>query len=544
MRDKLLMMNVMVILCLFASMACPAQEAVITLETLLNEMTDRDRVARFPDPEYRLRQQSSYHRDAKTPKDPEGWFANKDRGFFIRTEVNDGREEWVLMDVEGPGAMGRTWMPDPRITPMVLSGRRKAPTEFGTLRVYLDGNPEPVLEGMPYDLLHWPYPFGHKSLSSTVSYLPFPWAKSCKITLDIVPQYFIFTYREYAEGTKVETLTMNTLAAAKKEMKRIGDVLVEADNPSGNWRKSLGETLEPGAEISLKLPAGTHAIRTLSVKLGAYDNPQVTRSMVLKIEFDNQETVWAPVGDFFGTGVGLHPFKGWYRSVAKDGTMTCRWVMPYQQSAKVSLVNLLDTPVEAQLKVVVASWEWDDRSMYFHGSWRHKANIKTMPRSDWNYITLKGRGVYVGDTLTVWNPVKIWWGEGDAKIWVDGESFPSIFGTGTEDYYAYSYGGQNRSFYEHPFHAQVRVMDFDQNYEGEVPIIRVTQGYSTETRTRAIDAMPFGKSLQVDMEIWHWEECEVDYSVATYWYARTGTECNAEPAPKKAQQNIRKLSNE
>ncbi len=536
------MMNVVAMLCLFVSAACPAQEAVITLETLLNEMTDRDRVARFPEPEYRLRQQSSYHRDSKTPDDPEGWFANKDRGAFIRTEVNNGRKEWVLMDARGAGAMGRTWMPDPRITPVVLSGRRPAPKNQGTLRIYLDGNPDAALEGPTYDLMNGPYPFGHKSLSSAVSYLPFPWAKSCKITMDVEPQYFIFTYREYAGGVKVKTFTMDDLAAAKNEMKRVGELLVNPENASGNWSKSLSKTIAPGEEIAVELPAGPHAIRTLSVKLGSYDNPQATRSLVLKIEFDGQETVWAPVGDFFGAGVGLHPFKGWYRTVSEDGTMTCRWVMPYQRSAKVGLANLHGEAIEAQLDVVAGPWNWDGRSMYFHANWRHESNIKTIPRSDWNYITLNGQGVYVGDTLTMWNPVEIWWGEGDAKIWVDGESFPSIFGTGTEDYYAYSYGGQNRKFYEHPFHAQVRSMHFDQNYKGEVPIIRITQGYNTETRTRVIDSMPFGKSLQVDMEIWHWEECEVDYSVATYWYARPGATCNVEASPENARQSVRKLS--
>ncbi|MHC4631564.1 MAG: DUF2961 domain-containing protein, partial [Planctomycetota bacterium] len=135
-----------------------------------------------------------------------------------------------------------------------------------------------------------------------------------------------------------------------------------------------------------------------------------------------------------------------------------------------------------------------------------------------------------------------WWGEGDAKIWVDGESFPSIFGTGTEDYYAYSYGGQNRRFYDHPFHAQVRVMDFDQNYRGQVPIVRVTRGYSTETRTRAIDSMPFGESLQVDMEIWHWADCQVDYNAATYWYARPGAICNVNPSPEGAKRKVKKIA--
>ncbi len=543
MCKKLLATSIIVLLCLWAPAARSARAGVVTFGTLLDEMVDRDRIARFPTPEYRLRQQSSYDRGSKAPDNPRGWFANRDRGHFIRTEENNGRKEWVLMEHEGAGAMGRTWMPDPRITPMVLSGRREAPANLGTLRIYLDGKSEPALQGPTYDLFNGTtiasYPFGHKSLSSAVSYLPIPWAKGCKITMDVEPQYYIFTYREYADGTEVKTFTTDDLKAAQRKMKRTGEMLVNPESaPSTN---SLSKTIEPKGEVSLELAGGTHAVRTLSVKLGSYDNPQVTRSVVLRIDFDGQETVWCPVGDFFGTGVGLHPFKGWYRTVAKDGTMTCRWVMPYRRSAKVSLLNLHGQTVQAQLDASVGDWQWDGRSMYFHGSWRHQSDINTMPRSDWNYITLNGRGVYVGDTLTIWNPKEIWWGEGDGKIWVDGESFPSIFGTGTEDYYAYSYGGQNRGFYEHPFHAQVRVMDFDQNYAEEIPIVRVTQGYSTETRSRAIDCMPFGQSLQVDMEIWHWQKCRVNYNAATYWYARPGTTCNINPSPQGARRRVEKL---
>ncbi|MBL7188037.1 MAG: DUF2961 domain-containing protein [Phycisphaerae bacterium] len=542
---KKLLMTTIMLHCLLAPVARAARARVITLETLLDEMVDRDQIARFPVPQYRLRQQSSYDRGSKTPDDPEGWFANKDRGHFIRTETNNGRKEWVLAEHNGAGTMGRTWMPDPRITPMVLSGRRQAPTELGTLRVYLDGESEPALEGPTYDLFNGTtitsYPFGHKSLSSAVSYLPIPWAKGCKITMDVEPQYYIFTYREYAEGTKVRSFTTGDLKRARNKMRLAGHRLVKPKRAPGKHGESLSRTVAPRGEVSVKLPAGTNAICELSVKLGSYDDPQVTRSVVLRIDFDGRETVWCPIGDFFGTGVGLHPFKGWYRTVTRDGTMTCRWVMPYLKSAKVSLLNLHNRPVQAELEVAIGGWDWDDRSMYFHSSWRHQSNIKTMPRSDWNYITLNGRGVYVGDTLTIWNPKEIWWGEGDAKIWVDGESFPSIFGTGTEDYYAYSYGGQNRRFYEHPFHAQVRVMDFDQNYTQEIPIVRVTQGYSTETRTRTIDAMPFGQSLQVDMEIWHWAKCEVNYNVATYWYARPGTTCNVDPSPEGAKRRVEKL---
>ena len=62
-------------------------------------------------------------------------------------------------------------------------------------------------------------------------------------------------------------------------------------------------------------------------------------SVLLRMEFDGKETVWCPVGDFFGSGIGLNPFQGWYRTVADDGTMTCRWVMPYRESGKISVLN-------------------------------------------------------------------------------------------------------------------------------------------------------------------------------------------------------------
>ena len=86
---------------------------------------------------------------------------------------------------------------------------------------------------------------------------------------------------------------------------------------------------------------------------------------MLKIEFDGKETVWCPIGDFFGSGIGLNPVQGWYRTVAEDGTMTCRWVMPYQKSGKVSVVNFSEQPVNVDLGVKTGDWKWDDRSMYF-----------------------------------------------------------------------------------------------------------------------------------------------------------------------------------
>ncbi|QDV41123.1 hypothetical protein Enr13x_09610 [Stieleria neptunia] len=518
-----------VLLCLSAPSVGAGE--TVTITSLLDEMIDRDSVARFPEQQFRLKQHSSYNRASNTPEDPEGWFANGDYNRppngrnFIRTEENSGRKEWVLMDHQGPGAIVRTWMP--------WHNPNNGGTEIN-LRIYLDGAEEPALEGNMLSMFDgsgvFPFPFAHPSLRSAVSFFPIPFAKRCKVTTDQMPFFFQFTFRAYDEGTPVKTFTMADFQAAKDLTTKTGKTLLNPTVSGAGEPLRFSASLGNQDEQSLELPAGTAAVRELSVKLGSYADPKVTRQVVLKMQFDGKQTVWCPIGDFFGSGIGLNPVQGWYRTVAEDGTMSCRWVMPYQNGGKVSLVNYSGEPVDAELEVKTGAWTWDERSMYFHAGWRGQYPVSTRPYSDWNYVTLKGRGVYVGDTLTIMNPVERWWGEGDEKIWVDGEDFPSIFGTGTEDYYAYSWGGRSTDFYEHPFHAQ----PFSHRYNKlnrKTTDERNTHGFSVETRSRSLDTMPFGSSLQLDMEIWSWSECEMGYGVGMYWYGFQDTTSNRKPEP-------------
>ncbi|MDF7799032.1 DUF2961 domain-containing protein [Pontiellaceae bacterium B1224] len=520
---------------LLSVLVAEAREPV-SIESLLNEMVDRDSVARFPNTDFRLKQESSYNRASVTPDEPKGWFTNHDFNSndkdhnFVRIEENNGQKEWVLMDHEGPGAIVRTWMP--------FMKPDKPDTDI-EIRIYLDGSKEPVLEGNMLGLLDGtgliPYPLAHQSLRSAVSFFPIPYAKSCKVTVTGRPFFYQFTYREYAEGTPVKTFTKADFEKAKSLTEKVGQRLLNPQLPEFESPLALKKTLQPNQEEKLKLPSGeAAAIRELLVKLESYDDPTVTRSVVLKMEFDGQETVWCPIGDFFGCGIGLNPFQGWYRTVEEDGTMRCRWVMPYKNSGSISVVNLGDQPVDVLLEATTEPWKWDDRSMYFNAAWRGQYPVSTRPMSDWNYVTLQGRGVYVGDTLTIMNPVEKWWGEGDEKIWVDGEDFPSIFGTGTEDYYAYSWGGRSTDFYEHPFHAQPFCYKYNKLNRKTDAKERNTQGFSTETRTRSLDTMPFGSSLQLDMEVWSWTECDMGYGVGMYWYGDAGTTSNRKPDPEEA----------
>lgn len=512
----------------------PEKAEPISIESLLNEMIDRDNFSRFPQKDFRLKQESSYDRASKNPQDTAGWFANFDRNSndehhnFVGIEEINGKKEWVLMNHQGPGAVVRTWMP---------FRNPKSASTSNIIKIYLDGATEPVLEGNMLGLLNgtglFPFPFAHKSLRSSVSFFPIPYAKSCKITVTEIPFFYQFTYREYTEGTEIKTFTMEDFDAANAQTTKIGKLLLSPENTANGEMLDLNQTLVRGAEKSITLPEGTLAIRNLSLRLGSYADSTITRSVVLKMEFDGQQTVWCPIGDFFGSGVGLNPFQGWCRTVADDGTMSCRWVMPYQNSGKISVINLGDEQVDVELKAVVGDYNWNENSMYFNAAWRGQYPVPTRPYSDWNYVTLKGRGVYVGDALTIWNPVKRWWGEGDEKIWVDGEDFPSIFGTGTEDYYGYSWGGMSNDFYEHPFHAQTVSAIYNKNNrktEAEFGT-RNTQNYSTETRTRALDVMPFGSSLRLDMEVWSWTDCDMEYGVGVYWYGDAGTTSNRTPDP-------------
>jgi hypothetical protein len=116
--------------------------------------------------------------------------------------------------------------------------------------------------------------------------------------------------------------------------------------------------------------------------------------------------------------------------------------------------------------------------------------------------------------------VGAWWGEGDEKIFIDGESFPSHVGTGTEDYYGYAWC--RPEFFEAPFHAQPTGTG---NLDG---------GFSVNSRYRSLDALPFSESIKVDMELWHWRSTRMNYAPATFWYARPGAKWNVEPDPKTA----------
>jgi hypothetical protein len=487
-------------------------EPRISLESLLAEMVDRDALARFPEPDYESKQWSSYNRVSVAPDKP-GWFDDGDCGASLRTEKNGDRTEWVLMDQQGPGAITRIW------TPFFYYdfNRRTGPS----LRIYLDGSKKPVIaEEMLAFLMGKTFvqsPFAYESVRAGDLYLPIPFAKGCKITTDAKPFYYCINSRVYPKDTSVQSFTRSAFAAASSEIERVGDALLRPVPVQDGKIVAREGTIDAGDKWIMALPAGGGAVRSLQIRIPA-DQPAALRSTVLKIAFDGHETVCVPVGDLFSSSVRLNVFEDFNRTVDKTGVMTCRWVMPYQKAAEISLVNTGKEAVAATIQAKVTPWQWDDRSMYFHINWREQCKMPTKPERDWNYITIKGRGLYVGDALTVYNPVAGWWGEGDEKIYVDSDKFPSHFGTGTEDYYGYAGGiipDVATDIYSRPFHGQMQVAC-------------KSPGYNVLSRFRSLDAIPFERRLKFDMEVAHTPELRkptilVDYAVVTFWYGTLGT---------------------
>ena len=131
-----------------------------------------------------------------------------------------------------------------------------------------------------------------------------------------------------------------------------------------------------------------------------------------------------------------------------------------------------------------------------------------------NFVSLAGQGVYMGDAVTLFNTANAWWGEGDEKVFVDDDKFPSFFGTGSEDYYGYAWC-RPEPFTGHPYISQP---DGSGNF---------SPGYTSNMRFRALDAIPFRKKLKFDMEMWHWASTTINYAPATFYYIRPGAVSSA-----------------
>jgi hypothetical protein len=496
----------------------------ISVRTLLGEMTDLERLARLPATPFTAGMTASTDRRSRRPQDGDSWFANDDfvtdaLPNLVRVETAPGGgKRYVLADVAGPGAIVRIW----------------SATPTGTLRIYVDDDAKPALEAPMAALLRGeiaPFapPLAHVTARGYNLYFPFPFARRCVITVDDIVSldpfsghpmaklYYQIGWRRYraGEAPRVRPYGAEEVARAGPTIRRVATELrdgfpVRPPAAGGVTVAIAAAAVEPGRPSITRLaaPSGGGELTELRIST-AERSPQKLRSTRLTIAFDGETTVDAPLIDFFGTGPAWNTYTSLPMTVAGEGLLVCRFRMPFARQGVVTIARDGAGSIDVAGAVDVAPVAFGKTSLLFHAGWRAREIVATRPFRDWHVATLHGQGHQVGTVLDVENPPDTnWWGEGDEKIYVDGEAFPGWFGTGTEDYFGYAWSTAER--FEHAYHAQTATAGRD------------FSGLFSMNRFHILDPIPFSRALRFDFEIWHWSETSIGIDATVYWYARPG----------------------
>ncbi len=200
------------------------------------------------------------------------------------------------------------------------------------------------------------------------------------------------------------------------------------------WKVSPSVSIEGKKVFTLAKIQGQGAIQQIWMTM----HPNAWRKMVLRMYWDGETTpsVEVPVGDFF--------CSGWTERVNISSLPVCvnpaggfnsYWEMPFRQGALITIENLGEEPVTVYYQVNYTLTEVPADAAYFHAQWRRS---NPLPYKTVHTLLdgVRGQGHYVGTYLAWGVNNNGWWGEGEIKFFMDGDKeFPTICGTGTEDYF-------------------------------------------------------------------------------------------------------------
>ncbi len=491
---------------------------VHTYVDLVHRLTDLQHLAVLPQPGERMAQWSSYDRasryDATTGKYVR-WDANGDGNGFIRQEG----DQIVMAEMDGPGCIFRIWS--------------AAPKE-GHVRIYLDGASEPAV-----DLPFMGYfdgknaPFTRSAIVHTVAtgwnnYTPIPYQKSCKIVADKNwGAYFHFDYLTFPAGTQVPTFHRELSAEENAALDAANELLAHPGPklpPADGEETHSAQMSANGGGTCVTTLIGPAAIRTISARVEppfTAEDRNSPREWTIQIQFDgeDQPSVWAPFADFFGTTAGANPYRSLPSGLTPDGTWYSHWFMPFAKTATITLRNDGTPSRKISLEFVTVPLKGDlSRYGRFHAKWHRDALLPDDPdrrKIDWTLLKTEGRGRFLGVMLHVWNPKGGWWGEGDEKFFVDGEKFPSTFGTGSEDYFGYAWS--NPTLFQHAYHNQTIAMG--------------NKGHIVVNRWHIPDNVPFQTSFEGAIEKYYPNTRPTLYASTVYWYLEPGGNDPYAPQP-------------
>lgn len=246
------------------------------------------------------------------------------------------------------------------------------------------------------------------------------------------------------------------------------------------------------------------------------------RFSVLRFYWDGEKepSVEVPAGDFFANGWGKFAQVSSLPVCVNPGSgFNCYWVMPFHRSCKVTMENLDEKEMTLYYQINYTLTEIPDDAATFHAQFRR---VNPLPyKSDYTIVDgIEGWGHFIG-TYMCWQANNTgWWGEGEIKFFIDGDQdFPTICGTGTEDYFCGSYGFTTNGTYQEyttPYAGMPQVISPDGQWQSQ-------QRFGLY-RWHIMDPVRFEKDLKVTIQALGWRSggrylpLQDDISSVAFWY--------------------------
>jgi hypothetical protein len=266
-------------------------------------------------------------------------------------------------------------------------------------------------------------------------------------------------------------------------------------------------TIKDGATGILAEMPGPGVVTRFWVTISSSD-PYFLRRILLRMYWDGEKdpSVEVPIGDFFGTGFMYRQYVTGLVGMSSGGYYSYI-PMPFNKRARIEVVNQTGAEVGSfyyQIDYQKLSVPLDSTVAYFHAHWRRE--LKTNPKHNYTILEARGHGHFIGVNMSMQSyGGDLSYLEGDEMIYVDGETRPSIAGTGTEDYFTSGWYFNHGEFAA-PYHGLILKDD--------------SLGRIAAYRFQILDAVPFTRSLRVTIEHGHANEEIADYSSTAYWYQK------------------------
>jgi len=255
------------------------------------------------------------------------------------------------------------------------------------------------------------------------------------------------------------------------------------------------------------------------------------RYSILRFYWDDESTpsVEVPVGDFFGMGWGQYaPLNSLAVCVNPGSAFNCYWPMPFRKKCRITMENLDEKDMLLYYQVDYILTEVAGDAAYFHAQFR-RVNPTPYKQPYTLVDDIKGRGQYVGTYMAWGVHNNSWWGEGEIKFYMDGDTdYPTICGTGTEDYFCGSYDFDTKK--KNPAGVEeTNYTEFSTAYAGLPQVIRGNGHYNVSQRFglyrwHITDPIRFEKSLKVTIQALGWRggdrylPLQDDIASTVFWY--------------------------